>query len=152
MTKLLQYKVLHVNRQPSTVNRQPSTVNRQPSTVNRHSLHFIQNYVYSIYLIFIKSSCSFLVVKKNQKTTSFVKRSKTTPFILQNQLVKLYSTKLESLLNAYIKNYYLKKVFIRLNISIYIFIKTMNCYFAIFTYKKYLLFVCQNKLNKRQRS
>ena len=88
MTKLLQYEVLHVSRQPSAVSRQ------------RSSLHFIQLYVY---LLIIKAI-------------------------------------------IFIQNSYLKKLFIRLNISIYILIKTINCYFAIFTYKVRLLFVCQNKL------
>ena len=110
-------------------------------------LNFIQNYVYIIYLSFVKYSYSFLISIQTTKSLWLKPAfSERILFALQKLIVKMFLNYSENLLTIYIKNSYLKKLFIRLNISIYILIKTINCYFAIFTYKVRLLFVCQNKL------
>ena len=57
-------------------------------------LNFIQNYLYTIYLIFIENSSSF-------------------PFGLQIIIVKNFLNYSENLLTIYIKNSYLKKLFIQ---------------------------------------
>ena len=82
--------------------------------------------------------------KSNSREPSRAEPSRAERFTLNFFQVYVYLLIIKAII--FIQNSYLKKLFIRLNISIYIFIKTINCYFAIFTYKVRLLFVCQNKL------
>ena len=77
-------------------------------------LNFIQNYVYIIYLSFVKYSYSFLISIQTAKSLWLKPAfSERILFALQNLIVKMFLNYSENLLTIYIKNSYLKKLFIQ---------------------------------------
>ena len=77
-------------------------------------LNFIQNYVYIIYLLFVKHSYSFLISIQTAKSLGLKPAfSERILFALQNLIVKMFLNYSENLLTIYIKNSYLKKLFIQ---------------------------------------
>ena len=77
-------------------------------------LNFIQNYVYIIYLSFVKYSYSFLISIQTAKSLGLKPAfSERILFALQNLIVKMFLNYSENLLTIYIKNSYLKKLFIQ---------------------------------------
>ena len=125
MTKLLQYKVLHVNRQPSTVNRQPSTVNRQPSFFALYSKLCLFN-LFNIYKKFL----FFFGGKKEPKNHFFLQKKQNNSVHITKSISKIIFYKIGKLTKCLYKKLLFEK-------SIYSFE-----YFQMYFYKNYQLLFC----------